>query len=335
MKQYTDDELLLQWLYYSTYESCTISHLKQWLPLSMNDKLVETQNRLTQSWISMMIYGSTSYHSRRSSLERPPYILSYWWNIWLLDADLVWIVWPRKASLYGERATEDLCGLLPREWVATVSWWADGIDRCAHHASIRHGIPTIVVLGWWLRYYLNNKQMRRKLREIVDHGWLVLSEYKIDQQAAYYTFPQRNRLIAWLADWLFVPEAGEKSWTMLTVNHALAMKKPVITIPHELYSPHNAGLLSYIQTNQVVVSYDLWALVQRYCWQSAHIKKSTDHLSDDEQLIYWLVQWESSCSIDRLVIQSQQPVWLVMSVLCSLELQWLVRTMRPGEYVVV
>jgi DNA processing protein len=45
------------------------------------------------------------------------------------------------------------------------------------------------------------------IQEIVANGGLVISEFKLFEQPTHYTFPQRNRLIAGLSDFLFLPEA--------------------------------------------------------------------------------------------------------------------------------
>lgn len=49
------------------------------------------------------------------------------------------------------------------------------------------------------------------MHQIIENGGLILSEYPPDRKPEKYTFPARNRIIAGLADVLFVPEAGPKS----------------------------------------------------------------------------------------------------------------------------
>jgi DNA processing protein len=46
-------------------------------------------------------------------------------------------------------------------------------------------------------------------------------------QPTHYTFPQRNRIVAGLADLVCVPEAREGSGSLITVDFALSMRKPV------------------------------------------------------------------------------------------------------------
>jgi len=95
------------------------------------------------------------------------------------------------------------------------------------------------------------------IENIVAHGGLVISEFKLFEQPTNYTFPQRNRLIAGLADLLFLPEAGEKSGSLITVDFAIAMKKSVYATPNSLFAPTSSGILQYIETGSVKPIFDL------------------------------------------------------------------------------
>ncbi|MBQ7074801.1 DNA-processing protein DprA [bacterium] len=46
---------------------------------------------------------------------------------------------------------------------------------------------------------------------MVENGGCVISEFKLNFEPTNRSFPQRNRLIAGLADYLFIPEAKESS----------------------------------------------------------------------------------------------------------------------------
>ncbi|MBU0627475.1 DNA-processing protein DprA [Patescibacteria group bacterium] len=61
-----------------------------------------------------------------------------------------------------------------------------------------------------MEYYLG-KSDRHIIHQIVHNGGLILSEYENTMKSEFYTFPQRNRIIAGLSDALFVPEAGSQS----------------------------------------------------------------------------------------------------------------------------
>ena len=74
-----------------------------------------------------------------------------------------------------------------------------------------------------------------------------MSEFKIHSKPTHYTFPQRNRLVAGLADAIFLPEAGEKSGSLITADFGVHMHKPVYGTPNTIFSATSDGLHRMIQ----------------------------------------------------------------------------------------
>ena len=79
----------------------------------------------------------------------------------------------------------------------------------------------------------------------------MLSEFKLDKEPEKYTFPQRNRIVAGLSEMVFLPEAGEKSGSLITVDFARQMHKPVYGAPSSIFSLSSKGLLHYMQLGLV------------------------------------------------------------------------------------
>ena len=77
------------------------------------------------------------------------------------------------------------------------------------------------------------------------------SEFPLDFEPTNRTFPQRNRLIAGLSDVLFLPEAREKSGSLITADFALKMNKPVYVVPNQLFSKNGVGSNQLISRGQV------------------------------------------------------------------------------------
>ncbi len=65
------------------------------------------------------------------------------------------------------------------------------------------------------------------MERIVSSGGLILSEYKHLQEPTSRTFPQRNRIIAGIADAIFLPEAKIDSGSLLTVDEGIKRGKPI------------------------------------------------------------------------------------------------------------
>lgn len=87
---------------------------------------------------------------------------------------------------------------------------ADGVDQLCHHLSMAHGIPTIAIMPGGLHRHFSRSD-RHLLEQIVESGGLVMSETEVDFHPEYYSYPQRNRIIAGLSECVFLPEASRKS----------------------------------------------------------------------------------------------------------------------------
>jgi DNA protecting protein DprA len=165
----------------------------------------------------------------------------------LLSLPRLGVVGPRKMSAYGKRVVDYVVQSAQKFSCCIVSWGAPWVDRYVHDQAMRTGIPVIVVLGWGIAaYHLSSS--RAFLEQVVRSGWLILSEFQLREEPKKYTFPLRNRIIAGLSDVLFVPEAWEKSWSLITVDYAIDAWVPVYTATHDIFSHTSRGMAPYLQT---------------------------------------------------------------------------------------
>lgn len=204
----------------------------------------------------------SSYHYKFATIKSKPYIYYWIWNLSLLDKKVVGIVWPRKPTVYGKKVVSELIAKLSWYDVVTISGLADGIDMLAHTESIKQGIPTVAVLGGWLHHFLQTKP--KILQEIVDHGGLVLSEFKLLFKPSAFTFPQRNRIIAGLSDLLFLPEWSLSSGSLITVDFALSWHKQVFATPNQIRSTSSQWVNKLISEWSVQVVRDIDDFVEQY-----------------------------------------------------------------------
>lgn len=160
--------------------------------------------------------------------QNMPYILYYIWNYKLIETKkIIWIVWPREITDFIKKYLDKLFSEIKKfDNIAIVSWLADGTDTYAHKLAIKYNIPTIAVLGFWIAKWLNGTT-RHLLKEITNNGWLVISEFKLKQPWTTRTFPKRNRIIAWISDIVFSPQAKEDSGTLITLEDAIKINVPV------------------------------------------------------------------------------------------------------------
>lgn len=132
------------------------------------------------------------------------------------------MVGSREATPYGEQIVKSFVPKLVRAGISIVSGGALGVDSLAHESAIGAGGHTIVVLGSGVdRPY--PRAHEHLFDRVVEAGGAVVSHFPMGTDAAPYTFPQRNEIIAGLSRGLVVVEAKERSGSLITAQLALEM----------------------------------------------------------------------------------------------------------------
>src|SRR5690606_18753523 len=129
-----------------------------------------------------------------------------------------------------------------------VSGLAYGIDTCAHKASVKYGVPTVGVLGHGLDQIY--PPVNRNLAvQMLDKGGL-LSEYPSKTRPDRTNFPQRNRIIAGLADVTIVVEAAIKGGALITAEIANNYNRDVCAFPGNVDMEYSAGCNLLIKSHR-------------------------------------------------------------------------------------
>ncbi len=277
-----------------------ISQLKELIveniPLSDSDQKMydKASQRCQENNVFVFSWDDNNFHFKIPLIYSAPYVVYGQGNYDLLHKQSIAIVGPRKYSPYAHQVMESLFDELRWYDVVTISWLADGVDKICHELSIQSGIPTIAILWWGLKHYLESKD-RELIKKIITNWWLVLSEFKLNSRPERYTFPQRNRIVAGLSDMVFLPEASEKSGSLITVDFARQMHKDVYGTPNTMFSSTSQWLHQYMQQWLVtpVVNWE-WMLT-KYFWRKIRNEKWA--ISNWEDNVF---QWEVSLVIDIL-----------------------------------
>lgn len=248
MNPLTDHESIThKALRYSAIAELTLSQLKEFVPWQeQHTKFEQRYDYCQQHHICYAHQWQDQYPYVLHPIVSSPYVMHRVGDISLLYRKSIALVWPRKATPYAQEVMTALFDVLPDYDVVTISWLADGVDMMGHMLSLEKNIPTIAVLGGGLAHFLSSGK-RELIQRIVDHGWLVISEFKLDMQPTNWSFPQRNRLVAGLSTAVFVPEAAVDSGSLITVDFAQQMHKAVYGAPQNIFLPSSAGLLRYMQ----------------------------------------------------------------------------------------
>ena len=150
------------------------------------------------------------------------------------------IVGSRKPTAYGRKVAYDLAKYLAMHGVCVVSGLAIGVDAQAHQGALDGGGKTIAVMasGVNIVYPKSNEKLAD---QILAKSGVLLSEQMINEQPMRYHFPLRNRIISAISEVVIVIEAGHKSGSLITANHAIEQGKTVFALPGSIFSPASEG----------------------------------------------------------------------------------------------
>ena len=323
-------------LMYSTDENLTFGDIKNLKStdscISISD-LQKTQDIFVQNHIQASLLWEESYHTKFLNIPNKPYIMHYIWDISLLDHKIFGIVWPRKPSDYSHQLLQKLFDIAKNYDLVTISGMADGVDLMCHSFSVKYNIPTIAVLGGGLYHYLRSPS-RHIIESIVEHGGLVLSEYKINFAPTKYSFPQRNRIVAWLCDMLFLPEAGEWSGSLITANFAYNQNKPVYVAPWNIFSPTSIWVNQLVNDKKATYLTDFqWLFSQNFFKKcdGENTPKYTDLPPEESEILSLLsTKWQQP--ISQIVEQTSIDIDTLMTHITLLEMNDFVYQNSPGVY---
>ncbi|WP_445445133.1 DNA-processing protein DprA [Clavibacter sp. km3a] len=149
------------------------------------------------------------------------------------------VVGARAATGYGEHVTAELAAGLVERDVAVVSGGAYGVDGAAHRSAVGSAGRTVAFLAGGVDrlYPSGHTELFRRMR--VDGA--VLSELPCGASPTRWRFLLRNRLIAAVSAVTVVVEAGARSGSLNTANHAIALERPLGAVPGPVTSPSSSG----------------------------------------------------------------------------------------------
>jgi DNA processing protein len=165
---------------------------------------------------------------RFSDLElHQPYLLWVAGSMEVFEQDANSIVGTRNPT---GRGVERTSALVRQLGVGVISGGATGIDFAAHRAALDYKLPTAAFMAGGIdrAYPTQNWPL---FHEMVRSGGALVSETVPFTAPSRFRFLNRNRLIAAASQATFVVEAGYRSGSRNTANHARACGREVFAIP--------------------------------------------------------------------------------------------------------
>jgi DNA processing protein len=188
--------------------------------LLWQEKALAVLDKCEQLGLKMITLGSGAFPPLLEKLSDPPKALFVQGEISALFRPSLAMIGARDApsrALEGfSRLSRDVAGF----GLSIVSGLAAGMDGAAHKGALAAGGTTVAVVGCGLdRVY--PPVHRDLVREILDGGGTLVSEYPPGDPPEGWHFPFRNRIIAGLSAGVVCGVHGRFSGTSVTVRVAI------------------------------------------------------------------------------------------------------------------
>lgn len=204
--------------------------------------------------VRIITLDDEEYPGLLRGIENPPIVLFCAGSLAGLNSSITLsVVGARTISDYGKMVTNRIIEPLVRLGIVIVSGMAVGADAQAHRACLAGGGRTIGVLGCGIlvNYPAENAQLKR---DIIANGGAIISELLPMTKTSGRYFDTRNRIISGLSFGTLVTEAGAKSGSLLTANHALEQERDVFCIPpQDLFSTRFNGVVPMLREGATAV----------------------------------------------------------------------------------
>jgi DNA processing protein len=295
----------------------------------------------------ILILDDGSYPSLLREIADPPitlYVRGDWQAC--LEQPCVGIIGSRQCSTYGENASEMLSRDLASRGITVVSGLARGIDAAAHRGALQGKGRTVAVMGTGIDG-VYPKENNRLVREILDAGGCLVSQFPLGTPPLKDNFPYRNRIISGLSLGVLIVEASERSGSLITARLATEQNREVMAVPGNITSSNSYGTNYLIKAGAKLVQQwqDIVAelpseIAARILPPKIEEKKNgsskqqeliPSDLSENEQKVWSLLTADEPTQIDVLLEMSGMSFGDLNSVLVGLDIKDLIRVL-PGKH---
>jgi DNA processing protein len=211
-----------------------------------------------------------------------------------------------------------------------VSGMALGVDSVAHQAALSEGGKTVAILGCGVQivYPPSNRKLYEK---ILEKGNIVISEFPPYMTVKPGLFISRNRLVSALSKAVLVTEGLRESGSLITARFASEQGKDVFATPGSIFSDQSQAPHFLIKRGACLVSSPQEIYEELGMRNTSTADFSELSLSLDEKELVTFLQSTPS-DVDEISTNIKIPVYEVMSLLSSLEIQGVVEKNELGKY---
>ncbi len=290
--------------------------------------------------IKPLAISSPLYPQRLAECPDAPVMLYYMGNADLNAKRIICIIGTRHATAYGQdiiqKFTKELQIACPDTLI--VSGLAYGVDICAHRSALAAGMETIGVLAHGLDTIYPSGH-RDTAAKMVKQGGL-LTEFPINTNADKVNFVRRNRIVAGMSDACIIVESAEKGGGLITTGIANSYGRDVFAFPGNIGLPYSIGCNNLIRDNKAQLITSAQDFVNAMGWENdAKLREAKKQgierqlfpdLSADEQHIVDILTTTNDLQINLLSAKSGFAIGKVSSLMFTLEMKGIVKSMAGG-----
>lgn len=283
--------------------------------------------------ITPLFFNSEHYPKKLKTCADAPVMLYYKGTADLNHDKMVAIVGTRKNTEYGQRVTEELIEGLARQDIIIISGLALGIDIIAHRKALQCGLPTIGVIAHGMDT-IYPAQHKHITKEMIRNGGL-LTEYPSGTVPDRFNFPMRNRIVAGLCDVIVVAETEPKGGAMITAKLAASYNREIAAFPGRTKDKKSTGCNYLIRTHMAELITDAEDLMEMMNWQQKPVGRVVQpklfaHLTDEETRVVAILEGSDGMHIDEAYLKAGIDITQLSSLLLTLELNGVVKSL-PGK----
>jgi len=291
-------------------------------------RLLDDEVPRVLSWVRRegwrwLVPGDADYPRALESTSDPP--LGLFVRGELRAAPLVAVVGSRKATTYGRQVARMLGEELAKAGVVVASGMARGIDAAAHEGALAAGGPTWAVWGTGPDHIYPAEH--RQLAGAIAGCGALITEYLPGTGPRRHHFPERNRVLAGLAQAVVVVEAAARSGALITARLAVDEGREVLAVPGSILSELSVGPNTLLR------------LGARPLLGPRDVLEAIGHTppdAADEQVtahpVLELLPAGQALTTDELVTRSGLSVSEIHTALLELELGGLVERLSDGSF---
>ena len=237
-------------------------------------------------------------------------------NIDLLYQKSIGIVGSRLGTDYGKNMAKYFSKEIALCDIVIVSGLAKGTDSIAHNECIINGGKTIGVLGTGFKYIYPKENMTL-IKEMLDSGGLIITEYEDEEKYDKSHFPVRNRIISGLSEGIIVIEAAIRSGSCITARLAKKQGKKVFAVPGRTNDMYSRGTNKLIKEGAILIE-DINDISQNF--DIPTIRRNSTRINEKYERIYNLLK-QGDLSVEEISNILNEDFFDILKTLSSMEIE--------------